>query len=84
MGASEWVYFVPYQVDIEQALQELRAQVFAEQGKDLQIYPSWWRELTLEEFLPPDPDLSTTAALILKHPNLLAISSGHVACFGIR
>ena len=28
--------------------------------------------------------VSTTAALSLKHPNLLAISSDHVACFGIR
>jgi len=29
MGASGWSYFVPYQQDIEQALQQLREQVFA-------------------------------------------------------
>jgi hypothetical protein len=28
MGASGWSYFVPYQSDIEQALQELRQAVF--------------------------------------------------------
>jgi hypothetical protein len=30
MGASSWEYFVPYQEDIEQALQDLRWQVFRE------------------------------------------------------
>jgi hypothetical protein len=30
MGNSEWIYFVPYQDDIEVALQQLRKQVFAE------------------------------------------------------
>lgn len=29
VGASEWQYFVPYQQDFGQALQELRQQVFA-------------------------------------------------------
>jgi hypothetical protein len=28
MGASDWIYFAPYQEDIEKALQELRQQVF--------------------------------------------------------
>jgi hypothetical protein len=28
MGASGWRYFVPYQPDIQQALQELREDVF--------------------------------------------------------
>jgi hypothetical protein len=28
MGASGWQYFVPYQVDLNQALQDLRQQVF--------------------------------------------------------
>jgi len=28
MGASNWAYFVPYQVDINKALQDLREDVF--------------------------------------------------------
>jgi len=35
MGASEWRYFVPYQEDLHQALQDLRRQVFST-GK------YWW------------------------------------------
>jgi hypothetical protein len=28
MGASGWIYYVPYQEDLEQALQELRRHIF--------------------------------------------------------
>lgn len=37
MGSSRWVYYVPYQENIEQALQDLRQQVF-ESGE---YYQSW-------------------------------------------
>ena len=35
MGASGWTYFVPYQDDAEQALRELRADVFAKRAYSL-------------------------------------------------
>lgn len=37
MGASEWSYFVPYQVDIQKALDDLRIQVYADVVKQ---YPT--------------------------------------------
>ena len=37
MGASNWIYYVPYQENIEQALQCLRQQVFASGD----YYHSW-------------------------------------------
>lgn len=47
MGASEWEYYVPYQEDLNQALQELRQQVF-----DAKKY--WWygEEDFLEQPVP--------------------------------
>ena len=55
MGASGWVYFVPYQADIEKALQELREAVF-QRGEYHKVEP-YWQDMTFEEFLPPDPAL---------------------------
>jgi hypothetical protein len=43
MGNSEWIYFVPYQDDIEEALQRLRKQVFAERRYDKGA-PFWYAE----------------------------------------
>jgi dipeptidase len=56
MGASGWAYFVPYQTDISKALQELREAVF-QRGEYHQRSP-YWKDMTFEEFLPPDPDLT--------------------------
>ena len=56
MGASGWNYFVLYQPDISRALQELRESIF-QQGKYYQRDP-YWKDMTFEEFLPPDPDFS--------------------------
>jgi hypothetical protein len=55
MGASGWEYFVPYQADIQQALQALREDVFR-RGEYYQR-PPYWRGITFEEYLPPDSDL---------------------------
>jgi hypothetical protein len=56
MGASGWNYFVPYQPDIFKALQELREAVF-QRGEYYQRDP-YWKDMTFEEFLPPDLGLS--------------------------
>ncbi len=56
MGASGWSYFVPYQTDIFKVLQELREAVF-QKGEYYQRDP-YWKDMTFEEFLPPDPDLT--------------------------
>lgn len=56
MGASQWSYFVRYQPDVEQALQELRRAVF-EGGDYDKVYP-YWHTMRSEDFLPPDPSLS--------------------------
>jgi len=56
MGASSWSYFVPYQTDIFKALQELREAVF-QKGEYYQRDP-YWKDMTFEDFLPPDPSLS--------------------------
>lgn len=56
MGASEWRYFTPYQPDIQQALQQLRENVYR-QGR-YYMRPAFWRTMTFEEYLPPDPDLT--------------------------
>jgi hypothetical protein len=53
MGASGWTYFVPYQSDISEALQMLHDHVF-QQRAFLQHKP-YWRSLSFEDFLPPDP-----------------------------
>ena len=44
MGASEWVYYVPYQEDIEQAFQTLRQQVF-----ETKSYHNWAEVLEYEQ-----------------------------------
>ncbi|MFI7068593.1 hypothetical protein ACIBL3_46930 [Kribbella sp. NPDC050124] len=44
MGASDWRYFVPYQEDFSQALQDLRQQVFS-------TGDYWWYGDS--EYLPP-------------------------------
>jgi hypothetical protein len=56
MGASEWGYFVPYQQDIEKALQDLRELTFA--NGDYSLVPPYWRTMAFEDFIPPDPSLS--------------------------
>lgn len=56
MGASDWDYFVPYQSDFSKALQELREAVFG-QGK-YYLRPAYWKDMTFEEFLPPDLGLA--------------------------
>jgi hypothetical protein len=56
MGASDWNYFAPYQKNISKALQELREAVF-QRGQYYQR-PPYWQNMTFEEFLPPDPDLT--------------------------
>ncbi|HEY1011835.1 MAG TPA: hypothetical protein VGE07_03965 [Herpetosiphonaceae bacterium] len=52
MGASGWAYRVPYQQDIQRALDELRQLVF-EHGAFLKGDP-WWRDMEFAEFLPPE------------------------------
>ena len=56
MGATGWSHFVPYDADVEAALQRLRAQVFA----DGDYLRREWnpREKKLSDILPPDPDLT--------------------------
>lgn len=51
MGASSWTYFIPYQDDIDEALQILRQQVF-EKGEYFKLdYGNNWRNQTEEAFL---------------------------------
>jgi hypothetical protein len=57
VGASGWHYFVPYQPDVDKALQELRQDVFQRKGKLLQIDP-YWKWMTFEELYPFALDLS--------------------------
>lgn len=52
MGASGWAYLVPYQPDIQQALDELRQLVFAHGG--FAKGEAWWRDLDFADFLPPE------------------------------
>ena len=69
MGASEWNYFVPYQSDINQALQTLRQEEFEQHGNDYRNTP-YWEGMTLEEFLPPEPvddDERAEYAATLRH-----------------
>ena len=56
MGASGWSYFVPYEVDIETALQKLRQAVFCN-GDYYQIEP-YWQTMSFQNFLPPDPNFT--------------------------
>jgi hypothetical protein len=53
MGASSWSYYTPYQPDIDRALQDLQESVFRSGGYH-QREP-FWREMSFEEYLPPDP-----------------------------
>ena len=54
MGASGWQYFVPYQEDVQQALTDLRAQVF-ESGKYYKRFP-FWQTMNEEDYQNGDPD----------------------------
>jgi hypothetical protein len=54
MGASSWNYFVPYQPDLNAALQELRSKVFAE-GRYHWIHG--------DEALPADQRLAKPASM---------------------
>jgi hypothetical protein len=56
MGASGWAYFVPYQTDTFKALQELREATFQRGGYYQR--PPFWRDMTFEDFLPPEPSLT--------------------------
>ncbi len=59
MGASGWHYFVPYQADIQQALDALRQDVLASGA----FYhgQAWWRGMKFEDFLPPVSDEASIA-----------------------
>jgi hypothetical protein len=48
MGASGWEYFVPYQQDINKALQELRQKAFDE-GDYVKVYDGYWKNFTEEQ-----------------------------------
>ena len=52
MGASGWQYFVPYQEDIQQALSDLRDQVF-ESGRYYKRFP-FWQEMNEEDYANSD------------------------------
>ncbi len=55
MGASGWSYFVPYDPDPNRALEALRWKVF--RAGDYAPPPKLKGVPTLEEFVPPDPDI---------------------------
>jgi hypothetical protein len=55
MGASGWEYFVPYQPNIQQALDALHHAVFA-RGEFYQREP-FWRTMTIDEYAPPMDEL---------------------------
>ncbi len=57
MGASEWRYFAPYHPDITDVLKNLQQAVFEQDGEALRVEP-YWQDMSFEEFLPPDPDLT--------------------------
>jgi hypothetical protein len=52
MGASQWGYFVPYQADMEQALQDLRQQVFRDGTfyNWRQAVVGYWKDRTQEQW----------------------------------
>ena len=56
MGASGWTYFVPYQADISEALQQLREEVFHQGGyfKPQQFYGSLLDDQQVLQELPPE------------------------------
>jgi hypothetical protein len=67
MGASGWAYFVPYQPNIDLALQELRYQVFHDEFQDRELLFSRAEllaqlndELDHLETLYPDPQVRAT------------------------
>lgn len=47
MGASGWSYFVPYQPDLQQALDDLRERVF--QRGDYYLAPPLWQDIEDDE-----------------------------------
>ena len=47
MGSSDWSYFVPYQDDIQAALDKIRHQVF--QDGNYYLAPAYWKEIDDEE-----------------------------------
>lgn len=53
MGASAWIYFVPYQPDINKALQALREEVFRS-GKYFKMQHSAWDDDNITVPLPPE------------------------------
>ena len=55
MGASGWSHFVPYQTDINAALQEIRQQVY-ERGDYYKADHSGWRNETEAELLARQPN----------------------------
>jgi hypothetical protein len=53
MGASGWSYFVPYEDDIQLALNKLRDAVF--RNDDYPVRPAFQAgDMTFDDFLPPD------------------------------
>jgi len=56
MGASGWSYFVPYQPDIQKALQELREVVF-QRGGYYRREESCWHGMTFEQYMSLCPCL---------------------------
>jgi hypothetical protein len=57
MGASGWNYFVPYQKDINKALQELREAEF-EALTEEDMEPHRWKKITFEEVLQEYPNVT--------------------------
>lgn len=57
MGASGWKYYVPYQADIGQALQDLRNEVFRS-GQYYKLHPDR-QPATIEELLEMNGDEGT-------------------------
>ncbi len=57
MGASSWSYFVPYQPDINKALQELRQRVFQEGDY---FKPAEWEKQLYEHQIISEEELNDT------------------------
>jgi hypothetical protein len=62
MGASAWSYYVPYQEDINQALQDLRQEVFRS-GQYYRPQPGAPPPATIEELLESNAESGTHSIL---------------------
>jgi hypothetical protein len=71
MGASGWRYFVPYQPDLQAALEALREAVFAA-GRHYRGFP-YWRHMIFEEYLPPGVTAAEEAEYRLEFERLQSL-----------